>query len=161
MRRSLALGCACAALLALQPLSSVAAEDRSRPSLSELATRLGQVRGQLKNAEDNLRFVETQYTQRPESTQAEAQERRFSDGEIQYLLGDYSHASVLFYDLVSDPLFRQQSPRYPDALNYLADALYRQGNLLGARLYLRQLLAISGTKHEREALGRFLEIAGK
>lgn len=119
---------------------------------------LGQLRTQLKGAEDSLRFVETQYTQRAEPTQREAQERRFSDGEIQYLLGDYPHASVLFYDLVSDPSFKQ-SPRYADALSYLADALYRQNNLLGARLYLRQLLAVP-SKHDREALARFLEVAG-
>jgi TolA-binding protein len=146
---------ACAALASSRPAHG---EER-RPSLGELSTRLAHVRGQLKNAEDNLKFVETQYTLRPEATPSEAHERRFSDGEIQYLLGDYSHAAVLFYDLVSDSTFRENSPRYPDALNYLADALYHQGNLLGARLYLRQLLQIP-SNHERAALARYLEVAG-
>src|SRR5437016_6329771 len=91
------------------PVCALAAP--SGPSMQELATRLAHIRGQLKNAEDNLRFVETQYTERPEPTTNEAQERRFSDGEIQYLLTDYSHAAVLFYDLVSDPTFKESSPR--------------------------------------------------
>ena len=157
-------------VLALALLLGAAGSVRAAPApagkstLPELAARLSQIRGLVHSADDNLKLVENGYTQRAEVTPTEAHERRFSDGEIQYLLGDYAHASVLFYDLVSDATFSAQSPRYADALNYLADSLYQQGNLLGARLYLRQLLALPlerNGNHEREALARYLEVAGR
>ncbi|HLM47128.1 MAG TPA: tetratricopeptide repeat protein, partial [Myxococcaceae bacterium] len=131
-----------------------------RPSSRELSVRLEQVSGQLKTAEENLRFVETQYTLRPEPTGDEARLRRFSDGEIQYLLEEWAHASTLFYDLVSDPAFRSHE-RYPHALFFLGESLYQQGNYVGARLYLRELLAQPDTRLYREALARYLEIAGR
>ncbi|MFZ5470776.1 MAG: hypothetical protein ACOZIN_15200 [Myxococcota bacterium] len=125
----------------------------------ELASQLDQIASQLKTTEENLRFVETQYTERPEPTDDEARLRRFSDGEIQYLLGDYPNASVLFYDLVADNRFRHH-PKYPDALFYLSDSLYQQKNYVGAKLYLRELLGLQAG-HYKEALGRYLEIAGR
>ncbi len=141
------------------PGSARAASD-ARPSSRELSVRLEQVSGQLRTAEENLRFVETQYTQRPEPTGAEARLRRFSDGEIQYLLEEWANASVLFYDLVSDPGFRSHE-RYPHALFFLSESLYQQRNYVGARLYLRELLAQPDTRLYREALARYLEVAGR
>ncbi|AKJ01580.1 tetratricopeptide repeat protein [Archangium gephyra] len=132
----------------------------SPPSAQELSSRLEQVSGQLKTAEENLRFVETQFTQRPEPGEDELLLRRFSDGEIQYQLEDWAAASVLFYDLVGDPKFRARG-RYADALFYLGDSLYRQQNDVGARIYLRELLTQSDTKHYRDALVRYVEIAGR
>ncbi len=137
-----------------------AEEKPSRPSSRELSARLDQVSGQLNAAEENLRFVETQYIERPEPGDEEGLLRRYSDGEIQYLLGDWANASVLFYDLVSDPKFRSHA-RYPDALFYLSDSLYQQQNHVGARLYLRELLSHSDTRRYRDALVRYLEIAGR
>ena len=74
-----------------------------KPANAETVRQLEQVEKQLQNADENIRFVETQFTRRPEPSAEEALERRLSDGEIQYLLGDWTAASVLFYDLVSDP----------------------------------------------------------
>ncbi len=129
------------------------------PSTAELANRAEQIFGQLKNAEDNLRVVETQYSERGESTPDELFASRFSAGEIQYLLQDYPGASVLFYDLVSDPRFKTNE-KYPDALRYLSEALYEQKNLVGAKVYLRELMQLKG-RHYKEALTRYLEIAGR
>lgn len=147
-----------AALLAATPATAQSSR-KGRASHLELTAQVDQVAAQVKNAEDNLRIVETQYASRPEPTYAEAQARRFSDGEIQYLLGDYKGASVLFYDLISDNEFRQ-TPRLGDALYYLADSLYQQQNFIGSRLYLRELLGLR-TRHYRDALARYLEIAGR
>ncbi len=155
-----ALLLAAATLVAPGPARTAEAPPAPRPSTRELSARLDQVSSQLKAAEENLRFVETQYTQRPEPGDEELRLRRFSDGEIQYLLEDWAAASVLFYDLVGDPKFRGQ-PRYPDALFYLGDSLYRQQNYIGARIYLREVLALTDTKHYRDALARYLEIAGR
>lgn len=133
-------------------------KKRDRPSLPELAGQIDHLLAQLKVAEDNLKVVEAEYSQRVEPTEEEALNRRFSEGEIQYLLGDHLGASVLFYDLLEDPKFKS-SPRYHDALFYLADALYQQKNYLGARLYLKQLLTLESS-HHRVAVARYMEIAG-
>ncbi len=128
-------------------------------SLPELATQVDQVSSQLKNAEDNLRVVETQYTERAEPSVEEALQRRFNEGEIQYLLGDFGSASVFFYDLVADKRFKG-AKNYAKALYFLADALYQQQNFIGAKLYLRELLALKAD-HYKDALRRYLEIAGR
>nr|WP_217440927.1 tetratricopeptide repeat protein [Myxococcus sp. CA056] len=131
------------------------------PTPQELEQRLSSVEQQLQVAEESLRFVETQYSQRPEPDEEQARSRRYSDAEIQYLLGDWSAASVHFYDLVSDPAFRSH-PRYADALYFLADALYQQKNDIGARLYLRELLSQpTPTARHRDALTRYLAISGR
>jgi tetratricopeptide (TPR) repeat protein len=140
-------------------LLPLAARGESAPSAQELSNQLNQVAVQVKNASDSLQVVETQYADRTEPSADELATRRYSDGEIQYLLGDWRACSVLFYDLVSDKAF-EQSPHRPDALFYLGDALYQQGNFIGARLYLRQLLTQGGA-HTRQALQRYLEIASK
>jgi TolA-binding protein len=126
---------------------------------AQLAAQVEQVQAQAKNAEDNLQVVETHYVGQVEPTGEEALLRRFSDGEIQYLLGDYATASVLFYDLVGDKSF-QKNAKYPDALYYLGDALYQQGNWGSARVYLRQLLTLESPRY-REALGEYLDATSR
>ncbi|QSQ19411.1 tetratricopeptide repeat protein [Pyxidicoccus parkwayensis] len=156
--RALALA---AALLGTAPASASEPGPAPRPSARELAQQLGAVEQGLRGAEENLRFVETQYTQRTEPSEDVSRERRFSDGEIQYLLGDWPAASVLFYDLVSEPRFKSH-PRYTDALFYLADSLLQQKNYIGARLYLREMLSLPITAARyRDALSRFLVVAGR
>ncbi len=150
--------CVCAGLFVGLASGTAGAQGKA-PSAQELAGQAEQVASQLRNAEDTLRLVETQYTERDEPTADELTAKRFSDAEIQYLLSDWRSASVLFYDLVADPQFKG-SERYPDALAYLSEALFQQGNLISARLYLRELLALR-TKHYRDALTRYLEIAGR
>ena len=140
--------------------SAVMAEEKNRdhPSLPALAGQIEHLLAALKTAEDNLKVVEAEYSQRLEPTEDQALNRRFSEGEVQYLLGDHLGASVLFYDLLEDPKFKS-SPRYHDALFYLADALYQQKNYLGARLYLKQLLTLD-SNHHRVAVAHYMEIAG-
>ena len=73
-------------------------------------------------------MVETQYVGKGEPGSQAVQERRFSDGEIQYLLQDWPTASVLFYDLVSDKSF-DGNPKRPDALWYLGRLALPAGQL--------------------------------
>lgn len=147
------------ALVALLPgLFSGMAQAEVRSTV-QLAAQVEQVQAQAKNAEDNLQVVETQYVGRAEPTGEEALLRRFSDGEIQYLLGDYATASVLFYDLVGDKTF-QKNAKYPDALYYLGDALYQQGNWGSARVYLRELLTLDSPRY-REALQEYLDATSR
>ncbi len=160
--RALALAAALmgpAAVDAAQPAAAQA--PAPRPSSRELAPRLDAVEKALRGAEETLLSVETQYLQRADPSEAEAHTQRYSDGEIHYQLGDWPAASILFYDLVSDPRFRAH-PRYPDALFYLADSLLEQRNYIGARMYLRELLALpSSTRRHREALSRYVTVAGR
>jgi TolA-binding protein len=156
--RNRALVLSAAITLGLASFSVRAAEPLR--ANGEVVRQLEQVDRQLQNADENIRFVETQFTQRPEPSDEEARLRRFSDGEIQYLLGDWSAASVLFYDLVSDPRFIK-SPKYPDALFYLSDSLLQQQNYIGARLYLRELLSLPPTERYKDALSRYLNVASR
>jgi tetratricopeptide (TPR) repeat protein len=141
--------------------TATATATEPRPAARDLAQQLDAVERGLRGTEENLRFVETQYTQRDELSEDDARARRFSDGEIQYLLGDWPAAAVLMYDLVSEPRFRAH-PRYADALFYLADSLFQQKNYIGARLYLRELMSLpTSAKRYHDALSRFLVVAGR
>jgi tetratricopeptide (TPR) repeat protein len=145
--------------LALTALAIAAAPAWSASVVEEAASQADQVARQVDNARNQIDLVEKGYTNRPETTEEMARLQRFSDAEIQYLLGDYGTASVLFYDLVASKDFRS-SNRYADALFYLADCLFKQKNDLSARVYLRQLLALNGPRYN-EALARYVEIAGR
>ncbi|HEY0883481.1 MAG TPA: hypothetical protein VGD87_18240, partial [Archangium sp.] len=147
------------ALLCLALCAAGVAQAQRKPSAAELQAQVEEVAKQVGIARNNIELVEKQYTLREETSDEAARQQRFSDGEIQYLLNDYATAAVLFYDLVANKDF-QKSSRYPDALFYLADSLYQQKNFLGSRLYLRQLLALRAG-HYKEALARYLEIAGR
>ncbi len=129
------------------------------PDVSSFNPAIEKVRAQLSQAQNEIDVVEKQYTLREELSLESQQLQRLANGEIQYLLGDYKTASVLFYDLVASKDF-QSHIRFRDALFFLADSLYKQKNYLGARLYLRELLQTRGT-HYQEALTRYLEIAGR
>ena len=147
-----------AALLAPLAMASVASAEDTRVSAGTSA-RLQQVATQVHNATENLAVVETQYVGKNEPGSEATLERRFSDGEIQYLLQDWPTAAVLFYDLVSDKAF-DANPKRPDALWYLSDALYQQGSYASSRLYLRELLAQDSPRY-KEALARYLEASAK
>jgi TolA-binding protein len=147
------------ASVALLPVLLAGVASAQARSTAQLAAQVDQVQAQAKNAEDNLQVVETHYVGQAEPTGEEALLRRFSEGEIQYLLGDYTTASVLFYDLVGDKTF-QKNAKYPEALYYLGDALYQQGNWGSARVYLRELLTLDSPRY-REALGEYLDATSR
>lgn len=136
-----------------------AALGADQRSMQQLNAEIEQVAGQVQNARADINLVEKQYSQREEPSDEAARQARYADAELQHALENYAGAATLFYDLVADKDFHQ-SRMYGEALFYLADSLYQQKNYLGARLYLRQLLALRGP-HYREGLARYLEIAGR
>lgn len=107
--------------------------------------------------DERLRFVEQEYGRKDESAAARAR-RKFSEGEVQFLLGDWSHAAILLYDAVDEPEFRG-SGEYPNALYYLGESLWQQRDYPTARSYFKQVLAIPGAPHQRESALRALDIA--
>src|SRR5579863_9095646 len=69
----------------------------------------------LKSIDDGLQLVENAYAYRPEPPEQEQLGKRYSDAEIQFLLGNYQPASVLLYDLIGSPAFKS-SDHYADAM---------------------------------------------
>ncbi len=122
-----------------------------------LADSVGEAERDLAALEQRLGVLEREAGLREESVLAKA-ERAFSDGETQFLLGDWTHAAVLIYEAVDAPGFRS-SPHYPDALWYLAESLYQQRNYLSAAPYFKALLALRGSPREGAAIARSLDVA--
>lgn len=87
-------------------------------------------------------------------------EERFADAELQYRLRDYSHAAILFTDIVEN---YGNTPAFPQGLYLLGDSLYLAGDRYGARTRFRQVLDHASDPVFRpfvqRALGRLIEIA--
>ncbi|MBL0276585.1 MAG: hypothetical protein IPQ24_10915 [Anaeromyxobacter sp.] len=107
------------------------------------AGRLDDAEKEAASIEDRLLFVERTYA-RPDESLAVRAARKFSEGETQFLLGDWVHAAVLLLDAVEQPEFRA-TPDYPLALAYLGDALRQQGACQSALGQYQALLALGPT----------------
>lgn len=108
---------------------------------------------------EQTRFVANEYGQRGEPPEAEQVRKRYSDAQIQYLLGDYSTAAALLGDVVENPFFAQD-PAYPDAVFFLADSLYRTADYFEARRYYR-LIFDKRQPRAGEALLKLIDISDK
>jgi len=114
----------------------------------------------LQSAADRLALVEREYGSVEDPSELLELRRRFGDGETQYLLGEYANAAALLYDVVDSPAFRAEE-NYLDALDYLADSLYRQQSWLEARRYYRELLERKALRYQQEGLLRLIELSDK
>ena len=112
---------------------------------------------QLSDLAASLRHLEQEHGRRDESA-AQRARRKFSEGEAQFLLGDWDHAAILLYEVVDEPDFRA-SPEWPNALYYLGAALLQKGDAATARGYFRQVLEIPTAPRRREALLGSLDAA--
>lgn len=87
-------------------------------------------------------------------------EERFADAELQYRLRDYSHAAILFTDIVEN---YANTPAFSQGLYLLGDSLFLAGDRYGARTRFRQVLDHASDPVFRpfvqRALGRLIEIA--
>ncbi len=86
--------------------------------------------------------------------------KRFNDGYVTYLLGDYPVATMIFYDIVSRKKYKNE-PVYIESLFYLAESYRQLKNYLGAREYYQQVLEYHNKKFHQKALRYFLEISRK
>lgn len=114
------------------------------------ADTLERVERELAAVEQRMGVLEAQAA-RPDESPAMRAARKLSDGETQYLLGDWHHAALLLSAAVEEPAFRE-SAAYPAAVFYLADALRRQGSCSAASPYYDALLALPSAPHRGEAL---------
>ena len=145
--------------LAFAPARRASAKDSAPPTAEESKAQLEAIDANLAGAEDRLSFVEHEYVQRKDETEAQQRQERFGKGASAFVDADYDSAVIFFYDLVEDPVF-QREPNYDDALYYLAESLFQQRNLLGARHFFRTLLDLHRS-HYGQALQRYLTIADK
>ncbi|MBS2023578.1 MAG: hypothetical protein JST92_14330, partial [Deltaproteobacteria bacterium] len=113
----------------------------------------------LKAIGDRLKLVERQYGSSDDPSELLELRKRFSDGETQYLLGEFANASALLYDVVDSKAF-QSEPTRLDALLYLADSLFQEGSWLESRRYFRELAELKD-KHLQDALLRLIELSDK
>ena len=129
-----------------------------RASAQDLASTSGEVariEAQAQRLERGLPSPGTTATRRGPGV-----EERFADAELQYRLRDYSHAAILFTDIVEN---YANTPAYPQGLYLLGDSLYLAGDRYGARTQFRQVLDHASDPIFRpfvqRALGRLIEIA--
>ena len=75
------------------------------------------------------------------------------------LLKDYRNAAVVLFDLVEDPKLKGD-PRYTDAVYFLAESLFQDGNGSAARIYFKRLVEAGSSRHLTPSILRLIEIAG-
>ncbi len=92
--------------------------------------------------------------------QVPAYTERFADAELLYRLRDYSRASVLFTDIVTN---YRDTPAYANSLFLLGESLFQAGDRLGARTRFREVITNASNPVFRpwiqRSLGRLIEIA--
>lgn len=145
------------ALAALWPSRAVAAAPDE--TVAQAAARLHGIEESLTESEANLALVENEYVRKKDETDEQMRAERFAKGSAAFTDGDYSAASILFYDLIGIQAFHAD-PNYDEALYALAESLYQQSNYLGARTYFRELLNLRKS-HYQQALARYLDISGR
>jgi len=137
--------------------AAILAAALSLPATAADAPVAADLSRQYQDLEGQLRFVEKEYF-RPDEGDAQRARRKFSEAEVQFLLQAWRSTIVLLYDAIDVPDFRA-STDYANALYYLGESLYQEGEYKTARNYFHQLLGIQGAPHQREALLRALDIA--
>jgi TolA-binding protein len=150
MKRTLALALCC-----------LAAGAARADVPSEIPQGIDQITRGVADVENQLVLVEHGYVDLLKTGNLQNLQTRFEKGELSYLLADYVAASVLLYDVVSDPAFRA-NPHYFDGLYYLGDSLFHQKDYLGSKRFLREVIeAGPGTPRFGESLSRFLDVSAR
>ncbi len=94
----------------------------------------------------------------PPQGDPEAIERRLIQAQVAYGVGRHADAALLLHDIVER---YPRSRSYPEALFYLADALFQKGDNQLARGYFHRIVDDGGptAAHYQEALERLVEIS--
>lgn len=115
---------------------------------------------QFKNVKNGVEFLSKDYLDDNALKSDYKLSKRFNDGYVTYLLGDYPVATMIFYDIVSRKQYKNE-PVYVESLFYLAESFRYLKNYLGAREYYQQVLEYHNKKFHQKALRYFLEISRK
>jgi tetratricopeptide (TPR) repeat protein/ABC-type phosphate transport system auxiliary subunit len=104
-------------------------------------------------------FIEQQFRQKSVGVEERGRKARLENGEVLFLLKDYRNAAVVLFDLVEDPVLKAD-PRYDDAVYFLAESLFQDGNPSAARIYFDRLVGLGASRHLTPSILRLIEIAG-
>ncbi len=85
---------------------------------------------------------------------------RLTDAEILFLLQDYPRASLILFDLVDDPRYKNEK-LHVKALYYLAESQFQMGNDIAARQRFEKLVERRRTEHLTAAIRRLIELADR
>ena len=143
--------------LALLTLTTaVSVEAGAEPSVKE---SLREVSGMADEVAGRAQFIEQQFRKKSMGVEERGRKARLENGEVLYLLKDYRNAAVVLFDLVEDPKLKGD-PRYADAVYFLAESLFQDGNGSAARIYFKRLVEAGRSKHLTPSILRLIEIAG-
>ncbi len=125
----------------------------------DVSSRLDDYEKKMYSLEQSMNFVLREFVAPEElSFDTEKFSKRFARAETLFYLQDYQSASVLIYDLVEDSS-NEREPQYWDAVNLLAESLYKIKNYYGARTYFNKLLEKGDKKYFYNALERVIQIS--
>ena len=110
---------------------------------------------ELTELEQHVRSLTIRYQAQTASV-SQLAEHRLVDAQVLYTLKDYTRAAILLLDYIN----KYQSTRgYPEAMFYLADALYHKRDYLSARKYFEKIVTTIKGKYYQEALQRLMELS--
>ncbi len=121
---------------------------------------LDKIGSELASLSVSLKTLRAQYDNPDVLAPQKSFAERLTNGEILYLLNDYSRASLVLYDLVDDKRLVNE-PYYPRALYFLAESLFQIGHDLSARSYFQELVARRDPQHLKAAVRRLIQIADR
>ncbi|MCK6550385.1 hypothetical protein L6R52_31400 [Myxococcota bacterium] len=150
--RSAALAVALAAapgVAGAQGVEPIAAEDA--------ATIANEVDGDLAKMRRDLDEVGKGFAA-PVPTEVSRVDRRLSEGEIHFMLGDWLRASIVLLDVVEDPSAKAH-PKFDECQYLLAESMRRSKNYGGARAYHEELLPRAQGERLKDVVFALLEIA--
>jgi hypothetical protein len=120
--------------------------------------RVDRISGEVDSLGRDIQTLEARYINPDLLEHRYAVESRLNDGRVFYVLEDWYRASVIFLDLVTNKKI-EGTPAHRDSLFYLADSLFMQGNVLGARRRFNELLSIGADSYHQDSVKRLIEIA--
>jgi TolA-binding protein len=137
------------AILALGPASAGA---KSLQEISQEVSSLNQ----------EVAGLASSYLKEEALTASVSVEKKVTDGELYFRLGDFQRSAVIFLELVDD---YPDHPAYPNALFMLAESMFNAKDLYGARTRYIEVLEHGGdysySKYQQPSLARLLEISMK
>ncbi len=140
-------------------LISIVFENLLMAQESSISSQLDNYEKKLYSLEQTMNFILKENIIPEEmSLDIERFSKRFARAETLFYLQDYQSASVLIYDIVED-VANEKEPQYWDAVNLLAESLFKIKNYYGARNYFNKLLNKGDKKYFYTALERVIQIA--
>jgi len=140
-------------------IACILIQSVAQAQIKDLSAKLDEFEKRIYSLEQSMNFVLREYVSPEElSLDIEKFSKRLARAETLFYLQDYQSASVLVYDIVEDAA-NEKEPQYWDAVNLLAESLYRIKNYYGARNYFNKLLNKGDKKYFYTALERVIQIS--